>query len=150
MIRDQLKQAQLQAMKSGDKERLAAIRLILAKVKDRDIELRTADAPTDDDAMVTDTLQKMIKQRRESITMYEQGDRPELAAKEQAELNVIEEFLPAQLGEEETTQIIAAIKDELGASSIRDMGKVMAELKTRHGAQLDMSKASAMVKAALA
>lgn len=150
MIRDSIKSAQTQAMKAGDKPRLAAIRLILAKIKDRDIELRTSQAPADDDALVVDVLQKMAKQRRESIAMYQQGGRQELADAEASELAVIEEFLPAQLGEAETTAAIQAIKAETGATGIKDMGKVMAELKARHGSQLDMSKASALVKAALA
>lgn len=150
MIRDEIKAAQTAAMKAGDKERLAAVRLILAKVKDRDIELRTASQVPEDDALVTDVLQKMVKQRRESIAMYEQGGRAELAAKEQAELDVIESFLPAQMSEEETKAAIEAIKVELGASSVKDMGKVMAALKERHSTQLDMSKASGLVKAALA
>src|SRR3546814_13376884 len=88
MIRDEIKAAQTAAMKGGDKERLAAVRLILAKIKDRDIELRTASQVPEDDALVTDVLQKMVKQRRESIAMYEQGGRAELAAKEQDELDV--------------------------------------------------------------
>lgn len=150
MIRDAIKSAQVQAMKAGDKERLAAVRLILAKIKDRDIELRTASNVPDDDAIVVDVLQKMVKQRRESITMYEQGGRAELAAKEQAELDVIEGFLPKQLSEDETKAAIEAIKAETGASSVKDMGKVMALLKERHGTVIDMSKASGLVKAALA
>jgi uncharacterized protein len=150
MLRESLKSAQVAAMKSGDKARLGALRLILAKVKDRDIELRTAAPVADDDAMVVEVLQKMAKQRRESIALYEQGGRGELAAAEGAELAVIEEFLPQQMSEAETRAAIEAIKSELGASSIKDMGRVMAELKARHGSQLDMSKASGLVKAALA
>lgn len=149
MLRDSIKTAQVQAMKSGDKPRLAAVRLILAKLKDRDIELRTATSLPDDDATVVEVLQKMAKQRRESIALYEQGGRQELAAAEAAELAVIEEFLPQQMDEAETIAAIEAIKTELGAGSIKDMGRVMAELKTRHGSQLDMSKASSLVKAAL-
>jgi uncharacterized protein YqeY len=149
MIRDAIKTAQIDAMKGGDKERLAAVRLILAKLKDRDIELRTASSVPDDDTVVVDVLQKMAKQRRESIAMFEAGGRAELAAKEQAELAVIEGFLPKQLSEEETTAAIAAIKAEVGAASIKDMGKVMALLKERHGTVIDMSKASGLVKAAL-
>ncbi len=136
-------------MKAGEKDRLAAVRLILAKLKDRDIELRTQSAPADDDAVVVEVLQKMVKQRRESIALYEQGGRQELADVEKAELAVIETFLPAQMDEAETTAAIEAIKAELGASSVKDMGRVMATLKERHGSQLDMSKASALVKAAL-
>ncbi|WP_264580033.1 MULTISPECIES: GatB/YqeY domain-containing protein [unclassified Sphingobium] len=149
MIRDGIKAAQIEAMKAGDKARLAAVRLILAKLKDRDIELRTAASTPDDDVIVVDVLQKMVKQRRESITMYEQGGRAELAAQEQAELEVIEGFLPKQMSEDETRAAIEAIKAEVGASSVKDMGKVMAVLKDRHGTVLDMSKASGLVKAAL-
>jgi uncharacterized protein YqeY len=146
MLRDRIKQAQIDAMKSGDKPRLAAIRLILAKIKDRDIEARTGKAPESDEALVIEVLQKMAKQRRESIEMYQQGGRDELAAVERGELAVIEDFLPAQMSDDDTKAAIAAIKAELGASSIKDMGRVMAELKTRHGTALDMSKASALVK----
>jgi uncharacterized protein len=149
MIRERIKAAQIEAMKGGDKGRLAAVRLILAKLKDRDIELRTATQVPDDDQIVVDVLQKMVKQRRESITLYEQGNRPELAAQEQAELVVIESFLPAQMSEDETAAAIEAIKAELGASGLKDMGRVMAALKDRHGTVLDMSRASALVKAAL-
>jgi len=149
MLRDQIKQETITAMKAGDKPRTAALRLIQAKIKDRDIELRTSDKPVDDDAMVIDTLQKMGKQRRESIQMYEDGGRDELAAQERSELAVIEEFLPQQLSEEETKAAIEAIKAEIGASSLKDMGKVMAELKSRHGTVLDMAKASGWVKQSL-
>jgi len=149
MIREQIKSAQITAMKAGDKERLAAVRLILAKLKDRDIELRTASTVPDDDATVVEVLQKMVKQRRESIEMFTNGGRDELAAKEQVELDVIESFLPTQLSEDETRAAIDAIKAEVGAASLKDMGKVMAVLKERHGSVIDMSKASGMVKAAL-
>jgi uncharacterized protein len=150
MLRDSIKSAQVAAMKSGDKARLGAVRLILAKLKDRDIELRTASNAPDDDTLVVEVLQKMAKQRRESIAMYEQGGRQELADVEVAELAVIEDFLPSQMSEDETKAAIEAIKAELGATSVKDMGKVMAELKARHGSELDMSKASGLVKAALA
>jgi uncharacterized protein len=149
MIRDDIKAAQLTAMKAGEKERLAAVRLILAKIKDRDIELRTASQVPEDDQIVVDVLQKMAKQRRESIVMFEQGGRTELAAQEHSELAVIESFLPKQMSDDETGLAIAAIKAELGATGLKDMGRVMAALKERHGTTLDMSKASAMVKAAL-
>jgi len=146
MLRDDLNQAQITAMKGGDKERLAALRLILARVKDRDIEQRTAARPMEDDALIIDTLQKMAKQRRESIEMYEKGGREELAAIERGELAVIEEFLPRQMDEGETRAAIEAIKAELGASGLKDMGRVMAELKARHGTVLDLGRASAWVK----
>ena len=150
MLRDDLKQAQITSMKGGDKERLAAVRLILAKLKDRDIEQRTAAKPMEDDALVIDTLQKMAKQRRESIEMYEKGGREELAAVERGELAVIEEFLPRQMDEAETKAAIEAIKAELGASGMKDMGRVMGELKARHGTVLDMGRASGWVKESLA
>ena len=149
MLRDEIKSAQIAAMKAGDKPRLNAVRLILAKLKDRDIELRTASQLPDDDTLVVEVLQKMGKQRRESIALYEQGGRQELADAEKAELAVIEGFMPAQMSEAETSAAIEAIKAELGAMSVKDMGRVMAELKARHGSQLDMSKASGLVKAAL-
>jgi uncharacterized protein YqeY len=149
MLRDSIKSAQVAAMKAGDKPRLAAVRLILAKLKDKDIELRTASSVPDDDTLVVDVLQKMAKQRRESIALYQQGGRQELADVETAELAVIEEFMPRQMDEAETTAAIQAIKAELGAATIKDMGRVIAELKSRHGTMLDMGKASGLVKAAL-
>ncbi|MEC9066703.1 GatB/YqeY domain-containing protein [Pelagerythrobacter marinus] len=150
MIRDDIKQATVQAMKAGDKQRTAALRLIAAKIKDRDIEQRTSGKDVDDDALVTEVLQKMAKQRRESIQMYEDGGRTELAEQEKAELAVIEEYLPQMMDEAETRAAIAAVKADLGADSIKDMGRVMGELKARHGAVLDMSRASALVKESLA
>lgn len=149
MLRDTIKAAQVSAMKSGDKSRLAAVRLILAKLKDKDIELRTAASVPDDDVLVVDVLQKMAKQRRESIRLYEQGGRQELADVEKAELAVIEEFLPQQMDEEATRAAIAAIIAETGAAGMKDMGKVVAALKAKHGTELDMGKASQLVKAAL-
>ena len=149
MIRDDIKAAQVTAMKAGDKEARAAIGLIQAAIKNRDIELRTGTAPTDDDAVVVEVLQKMVKQRRESIQMYETGGRQELADAEKAEVAVIERFLPAQMSDADTTAAIEAIKAELGATGMKDMGRVMAELKARHAANLDMSTASGLVKAAL-
>lgn len=149
MIRDDIKAALISAMKGGDKERTGTIRLIQSAIKNRDIELRTGAAPADDDAMVTEVLQKMIKQRRESIALYEQGGRQELADAEKAEVAVIEAFLPAQMSEEQTNAAIDAIVAETGAGSVKDMGRVMALLKERHAGQLDMSKASGLVKARL-
>jgi uncharacterized protein YqeY len=149
MIRDDIKAALIASMKGGDKERTTTIRLIQSSIKNRDIELRTGTAPADDDAVVTEVLQKMIKQRRESIALYEQGGRQELADAEKAEVAVIENFLPAQMGEEEAKAAIDAIVAETGASSVKDMGRVMALLKERHAGQLDMSKASGLVKARL-
>lgn len=149
MIRDDIKSALVTAMKGGDKEGTAAIRLIQSAIKNRDIEARTQSPVADDDALVVEVLQKMVKQRRESIEMFEKGGRQELADKEKAEVSVIEGFLPAQMSAEETAAAIEAIKADLGATGMKDMGRVMAELKARHAASLDMSKASAAVKAAL-
>ena len=150
MIRDDIKAAQITAMKAGDTGTRDTTRLIQSALKNRDIEARTGKAPADDDDMVVEVLQKMIKQRRESIEMFEKGGRPELAASEAAEVVVIERFLPAQLSDAETTALIMAIKADIGAESVKDMGKVMAVLKERHASALDMSKASGLVKAALA
>lgn len=150
MIRDDIKTALVTAMKGGDKATTAAIRLIQSEIKNRDIELRTATAAADDDAVVVDVLQKMVKRRRESIEMYVQGGRQELADVESAEVAVIERFLPQAMSEDETRAAIEAIKADLGAAGMKDMGRVMAELKARHATVLDMSKASALVKAALA
>ena len=149
MIRDTIKDALVTAMKGGDKETTATIRLIQSAIKNRDIEARTGKAPESDDALVVEVLQKMVKQRRESIEMYEKGNRPELAAAEAREVGVIERFLPAQMDDAQTAAAIEAIKADLGATGMKDMGRVMAELKSRHGSELDMSKASAAVKAAL-
>ncbi len=149
MIRDEIQAAQTASMKAGDKETLATVRLMMAAIKNRDIEMRTGKGSDDDDVVVVEVLQKMVKQRRESIQMFTDGGRQELADKEAAEIVVIERFLPTQLSEAETQLAIEAIKAELGASGLKDMGRVMAALKERHASQLDMSKASALVKGAL-
>ena len=149
MIRDEIKAALVSAMKGGDKESTQTIRLIQASIKNRDIELRTASTTPDDDALVTEVMQKMIKQRRESVELYRQGNRDELAAKEEAEIAVIERFLPAQLSEDEAKAAIGAIIAETGASSMKDMGKVMGEVKSRLGTQIEPARASALVKGLL-
>lgn len=155
MIRDTIKTALITAMKGGDKAGTATLRLVQSAIKNRDIEARAPQsregkAPDDDDVLVVEVLQKMIKQRRESIEMYVKGARLELADAESAEIAVIEQFLPQQMSEADTTAAIEAIKAELGAGGMKDMGRVMAELKARHATTLDMSKASGLVKAALA
>ncbi|MDN4631798.1 GatB/YqeY domain-containing protein [Sphingomonas sp. PsM26] len=155
MIRDDIKAALITAMKGGDKAGTATLRLVQSSIKNRDIEARAPQsregkAPDDDNVLVVEVLQKMIKQRRESIDMYVKGGRQELADAESAEIAVIEQFLPAQLDEAQTAAAIEAIKTELGATGMKDMGRVMAELKARHASEIDMSKASAAVKAALA
>lgn len=150
MIRDDLKTALVSAMKSGDKAGTQTMRMISSAIKNRDIELRTAATKPDDDALVTDVLQKMIKQRRESVEMYTAGGRAELAAIETAEIAVIERFLPQQLSEDEAKAAIAALIAETGASSMKDMGRVMALVKDRHATSIEPARASALVKAALA
>ena len=149
MIRDDIKTALVAAMKSGDKASTGTIRLIQSAIKNRDIELRTGTAPADDDLMVTEVLQKMIKQRRESVELYRKGNRAELADAEEAEIAVIERFLPRQMSDEEASAAIQAIIAEIGASGMKDMGRVMGEVKSRLAGQLDPARASAMVKAAL-
>ena len=149
MIRDKIKAAQIAAMKARDTATVAATRLIGAAIKNRDIELRTAGTMPDDDATVVEVMQKMIKQRRESIELYRRGGREELAQAEAAEIATIERFLPRQLDEAEAAQAIALIVAETGATGIKDMGRVMATVKERLAGRLDMSKASALVKARL-
>jgi uncharacterized protein YqeY len=148
-LRDDIKAATITAMKAKEKERTAALRQISAKIKDKDIELRTSSKEIEDDDLVTQVLQKMAKQRRESITMYQDGGREELAAAEQAELAIIEEFLPQMMDEGATRAAIEAIIADTGASSVKDMGQVMGQLKGKHGAVLDMGLASGLVKEAL-
>ena len=149
MIRDDLKQALVGAMKAGDQPRRDTIRLIQAALKNRDIELRGSVNPPEDDVLVTEVLQKMVKQRRESIEMYEKGGRAELAAAEAAEVAVIEDFLPKQMDDSEIAATVDALVAEANAAGLKDMGRVMALLKERHAGQLDMSKASQAVKARL-
>ena len=151
MIRDEIKAALTGAMKAGDRPRTGALRLIQSALKNRDIELRGAANPPggDDDTLVTEVLQKMIKQRRESIDMYKKGGREELAAAEAAEVAVIEEFLPRQMSDEEIGAAIDALVAETGAASVKDMGKVMGLMKERHAGELDMGRASQMLKAKL-
>lgn len=150
MIRDAIKQALVEAMKAKDTQTVSTLRMAQAAIKNRDIELRTSEAPTNDDVLVIDVLTKMVKQRRESIDMYEKGGRAELAEVERAEVAVLERFLPSTMSEEEAQKVIGELVAELGASSPKDMGKVMGALKERYAGQIDMGKAGPIVKAALA
>ena len=150
MIRDDIKAATIAAMKGGDKDTTGTLRLIQAAIKNRDIELRTAAQTPDDDALVTEVLQKMIKQRRESAEIYRTNGRADRAATEEAEIAVIERFLPAQMSDEEAGAKIREIIAETGASSMKDMGRVMALVKERLGGAIEPARASALVKAALA
>jgi uncharacterized protein YqeY len=154
-MRENITQAVKDAMKSGDKVRLSTLRLIQAAIKDRDIAARV-DAKGQstghdriDDSELLGLLQKMIKQRREAAKTYADAGRGELADKENAEIAVIEEFLPKQLSAEETEKAVAAVIDEISASGLKDMGRTMSALKERFAGQMDFGKASAAVKARL-
>ena len=149
MIRDDIKAALVTAMKSGDKATVGTLRMVQSAIKNRDIELRTSDKAPDDDAMVTEVLQKMIKQRRESVEMYRQGGRAELADAESAEIAVIERFLPKQMDEGAVAAAVAEAVASTGAKTVKDMGGVMAALKAKYAGQMDFAKASAAVKKAL-
>jgi uncharacterized protein YqeY len=149
MIRDDIKSALVTAMKSGDRETTGTLRLVQAAIKNRDIEARTGGAPKDDDALVTEVLQKMVKQRRESADIYRKNGREDRAEAEEAEIAVIERFLPAQMSDAEADAAIRGIIAETGASSMKDMGRVMALVKERLGASIEPARASALVKAVL-
>jgi uncharacterized protein YqeY len=149
MIRDDIKSALVTAMKGGDREATGTLRLVQAAIKNRDIEARTGGAPKDDDQLVTEVLQKMVKQRRESADIYRKNGRDDRAATEEAEIAVIERFLPSQLSDAEAEAKIREIIAETDASSMKDMGRVMALVKERLGGSIEPARASALVKAAL-
>jgi hypothetical protein len=149
MIRDNIKAATITAMKGGDKDTVGTLRMVSAAIKNRDIEARTGGAPKDDDGLVTEVLQKMVKQRRESADIYCKNGREDRAATEEAEITVIERFLPQQLSDAEAEAQIRAIVAETGATSMKDMGRVMALVKERLGASIEPARASGLVKAAL-
>jgi uncharacterized protein len=147
MLRPQLNDALKSAMLSKDSRVVSTIRLILAALKDRDIAARSRnvmDGISNDE--ILQMLQSMIKQRRESISLYEQGGRLELAQQEQDEIGIIERFLPRQLDEAEMSAVVDEVIAELGAGGIKDMGRVMAALKERHAGTMDFTKASALTK----
>ncbi len=146
-LREQVNDALKTAVKAQDRIRMSTLRLINAAIKDRDIQNRTAGrvkGVSDDE--VLDILVKMVKQRRESVQIYEEAGRIELAEREQHEIDVIQEFLPRQLGEEEAKAAVKAIIEELGAEGLKDMGRVMGALKERYAGQMDFASASAMAK----
>lgn len=149
MLREDLQNALKEAMKAKDMTTVSAVRLIIAGQKEKDVVARGAGKECASDADLLAMMQTMIKQRTESAKIYTDGGRPELAAKEQAEISVIERFLPKQLNEEETKAAIAAAIAKTGAAGMKDMGKVMAELKTAYAGQLDMGKASGLIKGML-
>ncbi|MDR2902200.1 MAG: GatB/YqeY domain-containing protein [Lactobacillales bacterium] len=149
MIRDQIKTRLVEAMKAKDDKASGTLRLINAAIKDKDIAARPANMDGIDDGAILSLMQSMIKQRRESIDMYTKGNRPELAAAEQAEIDIIQSFLPKQMNEAEIKDAIQKTIAETGAASIKDMGKVMAALKAKYAGQMDFSAVSAVIKSVL-
>ena len=149
MIREELKKQLVEAMKSKDDKKTATIRLINAAIKQKDIEARPSGKDAIDDAAVLSLMQSMIKQRRESIDMYKKGGREDLAAAEQAEIDIIQTFLPKQMSEDEVRTAIKEVIEQTGASSIKDMGKVMGALRAKYAGQMDFGTASSLIKEAL-
>ena len=150
MLRDDINNALKQAMKAGDKRRVSTLRLVNSAVKNADIEARGhGKGPLSDDELLG-LMQKMIKQRHESVELYEKGGRPELAAQEREEIDIIASYLPKQMSDAEMRAAIEAAVAETGAAGMKDMGKVMAALKARHSGKMDFAKASGLVKARLA
>ncbi|MFA5592424.1 MAG: GatB/YqeY domain-containing protein [Micavibrio sp.] len=148
--RENINSAMKEALKNKEMEKLATVRLILSALKDKDIASRTEGRNDGiDEAGVLSLLQSMIKQRTESAKIYRENNRAELAEKEEAEIATIESFLPQQLSDEEVAKVIEEIIASTGAASIKDMGKVMGELKTRYAGQLDMGKAGGVIKSKL-
>lgn len=149
MLRDDINNALKEAMKAKDERRVSTLRLINSSLKNADIEARGQGkaALSDDDLL--GLLQKMIKQRHESVELYEKGGRPELAQAEREEIAIISAYLPKQMSQEEMTAAIAAAIEETGAAGMKDMGKVIGALKAKHAGKMDFAKASAMVKEAL-
>ncbi|ETX14324.1 aspartyl-tRNA amidotransferase subunit B [Roseivivax halodurans JCM 10272] len=150
-LRTRITAATKQAMKNKDATRLSTLRLISAAIKDRDIAARGEGAETGvGDGEILSILQKMVKQRQESVRTYEEGGRLDLAEQEEAEIEVIEEFLPKRMSEAEVDAAVDEAVAEIGASSIRDMGRVMGVLKTKYAGRMDFGAASPKVKARLA
>lgn len=137
------------SMRAGDTARTSTLRMIIAKMKEADIAARPSGVQQVGEEAIVSMLRGMVKSRRESVDLYRQGSREELAAKEEAEIAVIESFLPRQMDEAAMQAAVRDAVSETGAASIKDMGKVMAALKAKHAATLDMAKAGPMVKAAL-
>ena len=148
-MREQLQEEIKSAMKARDAPRLSGLRLIMAAIKDREIALRGEAAPEMTEGDITAILGKMVKQRQESVRMYLEGGRQDLAEKERAEIKVIEEFLPRQLNADEVGAAITAAIAETGAASVKDMGRVMAVLKGKFTGQMDFSAVGALIKSRL-
>jgi hypothetical protein len=150
MLRDDINNAVKDAMRAKEERKLSTLRMINSSLKNADIEARGQGKPPLADEDVLGLLQKMIKQRQESVALYDKGGRPELAAQEREEIAVISAYLPKQMSDDEVKAAIAATVTETGASSMKDMGKVIAALKAKYAGQMDFGKASGLVKAALA
>ena len=150
MLRERIAEETKQAMKAGDKPRLSALRLVSSAIKNLDIEGRAQGKEAAPDDQLMGVLQKLVKQRQESAELYDKGGRPELAAAERAEIEVIQSFLPKQMGEDEVNAAITTAIAKTGAAGMKDMGKVIAELRASYAGQMDFGKASALVKAKLA
>ena len=148
-MRDAISEGYKTALKAGDKRRTATLRAVNAAIKDKDIDARGQGKPPLSDADLLSLLQKMIKQRQESVELYDKGGRAELAAQEREEIAIISAYLPKQMSEDEVKAAIAAVIAESGASGIKDMGKVIGALKAKYAGQMDFAKASGVVKAAL-
>jgi uncharacterized protein len=150
VLREDINNALKDAMKTGDKRRVSTLRLVNSSLKNADIEARGQGKPALSDDELLSLLQKMIKQRQESIDLYEKGGRAELAAQEREEIEIIAGYLPKQMSEAEAKAAIAGVVKDVGATSMKDMGKVMAALKERYAGKMDFGKASPIVKGLLA
>ena len=148
-MREQFTEALKESMKAGEKRRVSTIRMITSALKDRDIEQRGQGKPPLTDEEILGLLQKMVKQRQESLAIYEQAGRTDLASQESEEIQIFMGFMPAQLDEAAVKAAIADAIEASAASSVKDMGKVMAFLKERYAGQMDFAKASGAVKAML-
>ena len=149
MLRETIQKALTEAMKAQNAEKTSALRLIIAKIKEKDVDIRGKGGKEAVDADISSIMQGMIKQRKDSIKMYIDGSRPELAAKEQKEIDVIEEYMPKQMSDAEVETAIKAIIAETGASSIKDMGAVMGKLKEKYAGLMDFGSASGKIKSLL-
>ena len=149
MLRDDVQNAIKEAMKNHEAERLSTARMILAGIKEKDVDARGKGKECAQEADLMSMMQTMIKQRQESAKMYRDGNRPELAEKEELEIKIIEGFLPKQMSDSEVDAAIAAVIAELGASSMKDMGAVMAKMREKYAGQMDFGSASGKIKAAL-
>ncbi len=149
MLREDLQKTLKESMLNKDTTTVSAVRLIIAGMKEKDVEARGKGQAQASDAELLSMMQGMIKQRNDSIKMYVEGNRQDLADKELSEIKVIEKFLPKQMSDAEIETVLKSIISATGAASMRDMGKVMGELKAKYAGQLDMAKASSMIKSLL-